>query len=151
MNTIEIQKHLNTIHPTLQNNVYAANRMPLHIKVPTYMISNLDTDSMPGSHWVAIHIDRNRFGQYFDSYGRPPTGYHRDFLNRNSKQWDFNRYRLQDDFTSVCGEYCLTYLYNKFYGNTMMDFIKLFSSNKIDNDIFLHKLFFTYFKGNKGL
>lgn len=146
MNTIDIQQCLHYIHPTLQNNVYAANRLPLHVKTPTYLISNLDKDIEPGSHWIAMHIDRNGVGQYFDSYGRPPTGYHRGFLNRNARQWDFNRYRLQHDLTSVCGEYSLTYLYYKFYGNTMMDFIKFFSINKISNDIFIYKLFATLFE-----
>lgn len=148
MNTIEIQKYLYKIHPTLYKNVYAANRLPLYVKKPIYLISNLDPDYEPGSHWIAIHIDKNGIGQYYDSYGRPPTDYHKGFLNRNSRQWDFNRFRLQHDLTSVCGEYCLTYLYFKFNGNTMDDLIKLFNSNKLCNDMFLHKLFDSCFNKN---
>lgn len=151
MNTIEIKKYLHSMHPTLQNNVYPANRLPLHIKTPTYLVSNLDFDTEPGSHWIAIHIERNGVGQYFDSYGRPPTGNHRSFLNRTTRQWDFNRYRLQHDFTSVCGEYCLTYLYYKFHGNSMMDFVQLFDSSKLNNDLFVHKLFDYCYKGNKNV
>lgn len=151
MNTIEIQKYLHFIHPMLQKHVYPANRLPLHINTPIYLISNLDPDSEPGSHWIAIHIESNGVGQYFDSYGRPPMGNHRSFLNRTTKQWDFNRYRLQHDLTSVCGEYCLTYLYYKFYGNTMTDFVKLFHSSKLNNDIFLYKLFRICFKVNKNV
>lgn len=92
MDTIEVQKYLHKIHSSPSSNVYAANRLPLYVKTPTNLISNLDPDSKPGSHWVGIHIDSNGFGQYFDSYGRPPTGYHKDFLKRNARHWDFNRY-----------------------------------------------------------
>lgn len=109
MDTQEIEKYLYEIHPNLKFNVYAANRLPITVEVPAYIISNLDPDSKPGSHWIAIHIDKNHIGQYFDSYGRPPSGYHRTFLKRNSHRWDFNAKKLQDDWTSFCGEYCLMY------------------------------------------
>lgn len=141
MDTTELQKYLNTIHPSLQYNVYAANRLPIYTQNPTYIISNLDPDTKPGSHWVAIHIDINGLGQYFDSYGRPPKGYHQTFLKKNSRQWDFNTYRLQNDWTSVCGEYCLLYLYYKYNGNTMSDFIRLFNMETLYNDILLYNMF----------
>lgn len=145
MNTIDIQKHLCKIHPSLQFNVYAANRLPIYSHTPTYIISNLDPDTKPGSHWIAIHIDDSGVGQYFDSYGRPPTGYHRSFLKRNSRQWQFNSDRLQNDLTSVCGEYCLLYLYYKFNGNKMSDFIRIFDTNTLYNDILLHDMFKCFF------
>lgn len=141
MDTIEIEKYLNEIHPSLKFNVYAANRLPITIQVPAYIISNLDPDSKPGSHWIAIHIDKNRVGQYFDSYGRPPSGYHRAFLKRNSRLWGYNTKKIQDDWTSFCGEYCLMYLYYKFHGDTMRDFVNLFGENTMNNDIFLHNVF----------
>lgn len=141
MNTKEIQKHLCKIHSSLQYNVYAANRLPIYTQTPTYIISNLDPDTKPGSHWIAIHIDENGFGQYFDSYGRPPRRYHQSFLKRNSRQWNFNSNRIQHDWSSVCGQYCLMYLYFKFNGNSMFDFTKRFDANTVSNDILLYDMF----------
>lgn len=147
MNTIEIRECLFKIHWSLQNNVYAANRLPFRTEAPTFLISNLDSDTQPGSHWVAIHIDNNKVGQYFDSFGRPPAAFHRTFLNRNCRLWDFNVKRIQDDWTSVCGEYCLVYLYFKFQGRSMLDFTKLFNINDtVMNDILLYNLFKQYFE-----
>lgn len=149
MNTIDIQKYLKQIDLYIENNVYAANRLPIHVHLPTYIISNLDNDNKPGSHWVAIHIDANGFGQYFDSYGRPPHGYHQMFLKRNSKMWNYNINRIQNDYTSVCGSYCLLYLYYKYHGRTLNEFQRLFGINTICNDMTLFSLFNQYFKANK--
>lgn len=147
MNTLEIKEYLHKIHWTLGNSVYAANRLPIHIEAPTFLISNLDSDTQPGSHWVAIHIDNNNIGQYFDSFGRPPTGFHRTFLNRNCRLWDFNDKGIQNVWTSVCGEYCLVYLYFKIQGRSMLDFTHLFNANDtIVNDILLQNMFEKYFK-----
>lgn len=149
MNTIEIQNYLRQIDSSIEYNVYAANRLPIYVVIPAYIISNLDSDNKPGSHWVAIHIDGNGFGQYFDSYGRPPHGYHRMFLERNSRMWNYNNNRIQNDFTTVCGEYCLLYLYYKYRGMTLKDFHELFHDNTMCNDMLLYSLFQHCFNVNK--
>lgn len=147
MNTLDIQECLYKIHPSLKKHVYAANRLPILIEAPTFLISNLDSDTQPGSHWVAIHIEEGRVGQYFDSYGRAPEGFHRTFLNRNCKVWNYNDNRIQNDWTSVCGEYCMVYLYYKFQGKSLMEFTNIFNSNEtIWNDITVYDMFKHYFK-----
>lgn len=147
MNTIEIMECLFKINPSLRNNVYAANRLPIYIEAPTFLVSNLDSDKKPGSHWVAIHIDQSSVGQYFDSFGRSPEGTHRTFLNRNCRQWDYNNKRIQNDWTSVCGEYCVVYLYYKFYGKSMLEFTNIFQTDEtVRNDILVYDMFKYYFK-----
>lgn len=146
MNTVEIKKCLYKIHPSLHNNVYPANRLPIHIEVPTFIVSNLDSDNQPGSHWVAIHVGKNNIGQYFDSFGRAPTGFHRAFLNRNCRMWDYNSKKIQNDLTSVCGEYCLVYLYHIFHGQSMKNFVKIFDRDEtLTNDAIVYDLFKSYF------
>lgn len=147
MNTLEIKKYLRQIHPTIENNVYAANRLPIHIGAPSFLVSNIDPDTKAGSHWVAIHIDKNNVGQYFDSFGRAPTGYHRTFLDRNCRVWHFNTKRIQNDWTPVCGQYSLVYLFCKFHGNSMLDLVNLFEkSSTLSNDVLVCELFKCYFK-----
>jgi len=41
-------------------------------RYPIAFVVNTDKSSGPGEHWVAIFIDQNGRGYYFDSYGRPP-------------------------------------------------------------------------------
>ena len=145
MDTLEIQHYLKMIHPSLESNVYAANRLPMYTHVPTYIICNLDTDNKPGTHWIALHIDANGSGQYFDSYGRAPTRYHLEFLKRNCKRWDWNVDTIQNDWTSVCGEYCLMYLLYKFRRFSMDSFVKIFTGNTLYNDVLVDTMFRSYF------
>lgn len=141
MDTNEIQFCMKKISPKFKSNVFAANRIPFRISLPVFLISNLDPDSKPGSHWIAIHIDINGEGEYFDSFGRKPCGYHKLFLIRNTKRWIYNNVPLQNRFTSVCGEYCLVYLYFKFHRKSLLDFIRLFSENSLCNDLILRNMF----------
>lgn len=145
MDTEELQLCMKQICPTIESNVYPANRIPVFMDLPAYIISNLDSDSKPGSHWVAINIDENGHGEYFDSFGRKPSGYHKLFLMRNAKKWFFNNANIQNRFTSVCGEYCLVYIYFKFKGKTMFDFLSLFSENTMYNDLIINHIYRSIF------
>jgi hypothetical protein len=140
-----MQLCMNKISSSFKSNVFAANQIPIWVNLPAFIISNLDPDTKPGSHWVAIHVDVNGIGEYFDSFGRKPTGYHKLFLKRNAKRWFYNYKSLQNHFTSVCGEYCLVYLYFKYQGKTMYDFLTLFSNNSLCNDLVLRTLFKSVF------
>lgn len=144
MDTHEIQQALKDIVGSLhrEKNVYASNRLPMFVSKPAYIIVNMDPDTKPGSHWVAIHIDKNNIGEYFDSFGRKPTGYHFSFMNRNCKRWSYNHKILQNALTSVCGKYCLLYLYYKFKKYTMDYFVSMFDyDNTLLNDFMLKYMY----------
>lgn len=144
MDTFEVQDCLCKINPRMRYNVYAANRLPLVVDVPTYLIGNLDPDTQPGSHWVAVHIDGNRNGEYFDSYGRRPAGPYHRFIKRNTRQWRYNVTSLQNELTSVCGEYCVMYLAHRYIGGSLDSFVNIFranSPNTLRNDILVKEWF----------
>lgn len=140
MNTLQIREYLKKIHHSLQYNVFAANCIPIHISTPVYMISNLDPNTKPGSHWVAIFIDINGFGEYFDTFGRKPDGYQLSFLRRNTYKWTYNNKIIQNIFSALCGEYCLLYLYFRLRGITLEEFVNFFGDNTYNNDILLNKM-----------
>lgn len=141
MDTDEVQNFMRKITPQIEYNVFAANRLPVYSSLPMYIISNLDPDTKPGSHWVAIHVDINGVGEYFDSFGRKPTAHHKKFLQRNSKIWIYNNKQLQNYFTSVCGKYCLIYLYFRFKNCNMQQYLGLFSNNTLCNDFIADEIF----------
>lgn len=128
------------IKSDMECNVFAANRLPVRVYAPILLISNLDPDTKPGSHWVAICVNQNGVGEYFDSFGRKPTGYHKMFLDRNTKRWFYNHSKLQSYFTSVCGEYCLLYLYFRSKGKTMLEFLTYFTTDYLYNDMIVKGL-----------
>lgn len=141
MNSLEISKHLKKIHHSLISNVFAANRLPIYMTTPVYLISNLDPDSKPGSHWIAIYLSADGVGEYFDTFGRKPDGYHLSFLRRNSNRWIYNSIAIQNIFSSLCGEYCLVYLYLKYRGISLDNFVKMFTNDSFHNDFLLKEMF----------
>lgn len=141
MDTYEVKFYMKKINPGIENNVFAANRIPRRVNTPFSMISNLDPDTKPGSHWVTISINENGVGEYFDSYGRKPSGHHKMFLTRNTKRWFYNNIKLQSYLTSVCGEYCLVYLYFKHKGIPMLEFLKRFIDDSLCNDLLIREMF----------
>ena len=54
--------------------IYALDEI-VHMKqksFPSAYIFNLDPSYKPGSHWVAVYIDRKGHPEYFNSFGCPP-------------------------------------------------------------------------------
>lgn len=144
MDTNEIEKYLKEISPSIQFNVFAANKIPIYFTPPTYIISNLDPDTKPGSHWVAMCINTKGVGEYFDSFGRKPTGYHEMFLKTNCRKWIYNNRVIQNYLSSLCGIYCLVYIYFKCNGVSMSDFLDIFSDNTLFNDQIVQDMFKTF-------
>jgi hypothetical protein len=74
MNTLEIdtllKKHSHS-KPVFKG-VYARNRLPRLLNVPSALVGNTDPDHRMGQHWVAIYIDANSRGEYYDPTGTPP-------------------------------------------------------------------------------
>lgn len=145
MNTQDIQKFMKKIDSRLEFNVFAANRIPVRVHLPCYLISNLDPDTKSGSHWIAIFINVDGVGEYFDSFGRKPTGYHTTFLERNTKRINYNSKVIQNYLSSVCGIYCLVYIHFRYKGISMSNFIKMFSNDTLYNDLLISEMLKTIF------
>lgn len=152
MNTIQLKIDLETHILASHENVYAADCLPMSkVPLPCSVIINLDNSKQKGSHWVCIHIDIQKKAEYFDSYGFPPTN--REFISfmqKNSNVWTYNTQGLQDYFSTVCGNYCVVYLYFKTRHYTMKDFLGLFSSDRLNNDLLIKYLYSRIFVGKNN-
>jgi hypothetical protein len=40
---------------------------------PRMLVCSSDPSTKPGQHWIAIYVDENGHGEYFDTYGRQPN------------------------------------------------------------------------------
>lgn len=88
------------------------NALPTTPNVNESAIVNLDNDFGPGTHWIA-YKKRGKHVIYFDSFGdlRPPNELIKYFgKNVNIK---YNKDRVQDFNTEVCGHLCLKFLSEK--------------------------------------
>ena len=145
MNSLEVSTALQSL--PINTLVCAANRLPNAISTPCGIVVNTDPDSKPGTHWVAIYIDRFRNCEYFDSYGLPPfVNHHKKFLHTTSSKLIHNTREMQSLHSNVCGQYCLLYLYFRAHSRSLLDFQRLFSNNTLRNDEILKAKYQTCFK-----
>ena len=115
--------------------VYSRNTLPTQVTYPCALICNTDRASGPGQHWVAMYLNSEHDGEYFDSYGLKPL--HKsmqNFMNRMCTGWIYNKQRLQGSDSRVCGHYCTVYLWCKAHGHSMAGLVKLFGADLRQND-----------------
>uniref|UniRef100_A0ABD2VUF9 Ubiquitin-like protease family profile domain-containing protein n=1 Tax=Trichogramma kaykai TaxID=54128 RepID=A0ABD2VUF9_9HYME len=134
MNTREIERALSGIDCNSVG-VYAADRVPRNVSLPACLIINCDTSDQPGSHWIALYIDKYASGIYFDSFGLPPTNtHHKERIHRICKKIIYNYKCLQSLDSAVCGEYCIFFLYHISKNNDLNAFLNYFNSDTRRND-----------------
>lgn len=117
--------------------VFARDTLPSQVDVPAGFVVNTDKSSEPGTHWVAIYIDSESYGEYMDSFGqRPLTSDIVLFLNRACLSgWSHNPIIFQSPVTATCGPYCVLFITMRSKGYTMSDFVCMFSKNEWLNDV----------------
>ena len=128
MNTPEINTLLKK-HPHSRpvfKGAYARNRLPRLLNVPSALVENTDPDHPIGQHWIAIYIDANSRGEYYDPTGRPPhESAYVNFMNKHCLHWTYNTVRVQEEGSTVCGFHCIFYLIHRCAGHSMTDVTRL--------------------------
>ena len=130
MNTQQISSALKNIKEFL--GVFPSDKLPKSIQPPAALIANTDPQSKPGKHWVAFFIDHDRSGEYFDSYGQQPcVKSFQTFLSRNSNNQLHNNQRIQGPLSSVCGQYCIYYIFQRVKDFPMCEIVRAFDSQDL--------------------
>ena len=116
--------------------VFAADQLPAPDKhFPTSYVANCSNADQVGSHWIAFFQEEASVIEVFDSYGKPLEYY-------NSHLVDFTRglklirqvQILQQPMSTVCGHYCLYFLFNRYNGESYDRLIHSFTDNALIND-----------------
>lgn len=118
--------------------VYPSDKLTVTISsYPALFVANVDMSGKPGSHWVSFYFTKDRDGEYFDSYGQPPssnTQAFNAFLDNNFNNWTFNTVTLQSVDSDICGYYCLYFTLFHRRDVNMNSIVNRFSKNKCRND-----------------
>jgi len=137
MNTNQINEYLKNFHCFL--GTFPEDKIFMKIeKKPAAMVVNTDPSSKPGTHWVAIFLNDDGTGEYFDPFGFPPlTERVINFINTNSPNgWDFNKITFQTPVLSkTCGIYCILFIKDRCRNISFRKFVSKFSRNVFLNDI----------------
>ena len=83
--------------------------------------------------------------EFFDSYGQQPGVYNGLFMtwmHRHAKTVLVSGQRLQNDYSNVCGLYCVYFLHQRLLGESMDQIFNSFSiSDTEENDTYILDLF----------
>ena len=122
--------------------VLPSDKLPNSVSsYPALFIDNVDASDKPGSHWVAFYFTKDREGEFFHSYGLPPsnyTGTFSSFLNNNSNGWTLTQ-RLCKALIQKSGHYCLYFALFRSRQVSMSTIVHRFPSNKSRNDFLVQR------------
>ena len=80
----------------------------------------------------------NGTGDYFDSFGRPPSEVLERYMYNVCERWTFNSRQLQSVVSYFCGHYCIYYCLLRSRGVTMNAIVGSFSNDTGFNDCMVH-------------
>lgn len=139
MDTIQINHALMSrrdIPMDIFKGTFALNQIPYvyQLNTPFAFIFNNDPWPGKGNHWIAVYHD-GKVCDYFDSLGQTPIPGPIAYSNTVC----YNDKRIQSDCSSVCGEYCIAFLYYRLKGIPMSEFVSNFTPNLVENDFRIYK------------
>ena len=126
---------------------FACDELKPPSSLPASYIVNTDPRCLPGKHWVAIFINKNGDGEYFDSFGSKPNEDICKFFKRNCSKVYYNTKRIQHDRSISCGVYCIYFLKQRHNAVPMCKtLIPLSVKDKVTNELKLIRFFMLNFK-----
>jgi hypothetical protein len=137
MNTREIERFINRdrVCRTSFQGVFSRDTLP---SKPRLLICNTDPSDKPGQHWIAIYVDKNLRGEFFDSFGRHPDAHFERYMNEHCCSWTYNKRQLQSLISSFCGYYCCFYCMFRCRGMNINGIINYFTRDTGFNDCIVH-------------
>ena len=105
---------------------------------PRLLVCNTDKSTKPGQHWIAIHVNNNGRGDYFDSLGQAPDKQFEVHMNKQCTKWKFNRRQLQSIISSSCGYYCCMFCMLRCRRVDMTCIVTMFTTDTAFNDSIAH-------------
>ena len=136
MNGTQIERFVKRLCRNQFQGVFSCDTLPAK---PELLVCNTDPQDKPGTHWIAIYVDKNGRGEYFDSFGMEPPAVFRDYMNKHCRHWTFNRKKLQSVLSRFCGNYCCFYCVYRYNGFSMNKIVSMFTNDTTFNDLLVHK------------
>jgi len=128
--------------------VFSIDLLPEQIPfLPIMMIINTQTVNLPGQHWKAVYISKERIGEVFDSLALPISTRLLQWLNRFTRSWHHSTLTVQNPLSGTCGAFVIYYILKRLQKRNLRDCLQIFSRNLSLNDL-LMKEFVALLKRN---
>ena len=142
MNTVQINKSF--LKNKFFKGVFPCDCLPMReYKLPYAMVINTDPASKPGTHWVALFVDRSNHAEFFDSFGRPLTNkLIVDFIDDQCSSACWNAICIQSEHSEKCGQFSLGFIKARLQGFTAEQYLSSFNTEPeklIQNDFIVEK------------
>ena len=83
--------------------VHPIDDLPEYIvQLPFFMIVNTHSHNLPGEHWKAVFIDKEKNGEVFDSLALPTSTLLSRWMNRFTRKWTVNELTVQHPLSQTC-------------------------------------------------
>ena len=130
LSNIDIHRFLDRYAPHTFNGVFSYDQFdPAECPhYPIAMVVNARPGRVEMGHWCAVFVDRDRNGNFFDSYGLRPWGKFSKFFERHSNKTFFSKDILQLDETS-CGQHCIFFVCQMSKGRLLEDVLMLYRTH----------------------
>jgi len=90
------------------------------------IVANTGPSWTSGYHWISAFRPFEGPTIFFDSYGSPPPPALLGYLGKN---YIYNDIKLQGPFSSVCGQYCIYFMYCMAMGKSLR-----YTANSLDHN-----------------
>lgn len=108
--------------------IYPIDKLPKFIPhYPVFLIVNTHAHNLDGEHWKAVYIDKNRYGEVFDSLAQPMSDFLIRWMNRFTRKWKVNNKTFQHEKSTTCGAFVLFYILTRLTFPSLEAFSRSFS------------------------
>ena len=107
--------------------IYPIDELPDSVPyLPIFIVVNTHTHNLEGEHWKTIFIDKNRYGEVFDSLAQPMNDLLMRWMNRFTRRWTRN-HKVFQHARSTCGAFALYYILRRLNYPSLDRFTQSFS------------------------
>ena len=122
--------------------VFPIDKLPDSVsRLPFLMIVNTHAHNLPGEHWLAISIDRNKRGEIFDSLAMPVSILLARWMNQFTRTWQRNHYSFQNPLSASCGAFVLYYVLHRTSTSKLSEITKPFSFILYENELIVRSFY----------
>ena len=118
--------------------VFPINLLPVKIAsshhLPILFIVNTNPSNLPGQHWKAVYVSKDRNGEVFDSLAMPIDLRLEHWMNKFCRKWTVSKLTLQNPFSPSCGAYVLYYILSRLCYNSLSACLAPFNESVLMND-----------------